>query len=405
VAGFKITKKRTYIPFYGGNIMATIQKYTKSDGSKAYMFKAYLGTDPLTGKQRRTTRRGFKTIKEAKTELSRLLLKIERDGIVVEKNATFKEVFDMWIEIYQKSVQPSTLDRTMVIFNTHILPKLGDLKINKITPAYMQKQVNWYVDKGTYKNYRLIITYINRIFKYAVNMNLCDNNPIDKVIIPAQKNSKQKKLKFYTKQQLHHFLNTIQDEEIEPLDYLRIRDYALFRLLAFSGCRIGEVLALEWDDLNELNSYLSITKTVTEAGHYYISPTPKTAKSNREIAIDKKTIHALKEWHIIQMKYLMSHGYQKPKYIFTSKENGFLVNSVFAERYKKYQKAANLPHISLHGFRHTHASLLFEAGATAKEVQERLGHTNISTTLNIYTHITDETKNETKDKLANYLNF
>ena len=195
MAGFKsIAKEHT---FERSDNMASIQKYTKKDGSKAYMFKAYLGTDPLTGKQRRTTRRGFKTIKEAKTELSRLMLEVEKNGIAVEKNSTFKEVFEMWIEIYQKSVQPSTLDRTMVLFNAHILPKLGDLKINKITPAYMQKQVNWYVDKGTFKNYRLIITYISRIFKYAVNMNLCDNNPIDKVIIPPQKSSKQRKLKFY----------------------------------------------------------------------------------------------------------------------------------------------------------------------------------------------------------------
>ena len=403
MAGFKsIAKEHT---FERSDNMASIQKYTKKDGSKAYMFKAYLGTDPLTGKQRRTTRRGFKTIKEAKTELSRLMLEVEKNGIVVEKNSTFKEVFEMWIEIYQKSVQPSTLDRTMVLFNAHILPKLGDLKINKITPAYMQKQVNWYVDKGTFKNYRLIITYISRIFKYAVNMNLCDNNPIDKVIIPPQKSSKQRKLKFYTKQQLHQFLNTIKDNNVEASDYLRIRDYALFRLLAFSGCRIGEVLALSWEDLNELTGNLYITKTVTEARHYYISSTPKTAKSNREIVIDETTIRALKKWHITQLKYLMFQGYSKPKYMFTNKENDFLVNSVFAERYKKYRKAADLPHISLHGFRHTHASLLFEAGATAKEVQERLGHTNIATTLNIYTHITDETKNETKEKLVNYLDF
>lgn len=385
--------------------MTYIKKYTKKDGSKAYMFKAYLGTDPVTGKQRRTTRRGFRTIKEAKTELSRLMLEVEKNGITVEKNYTFKDVFEMWLEIYQKGVQPSTLDRTMVLFNTHILPKLGDLRINKITPAYMQKQVNWYADKGTYKDYRLIVAYINRIFKYAINMNLCDSNPIDKVIIPARKNSKQKKLKFYTKQQLHQFLNTIQDENVESSDYLRIRDYALFRLLAFSGCRIGEVLALNWEDLNEKNGHLSISKTVTEAGHYYISLTPKTKKSNREIVIDNGTIKALQNWHVIQMRYLLSHGFSKPKYMFTSRINDFLVNSVFACRYKKYQKAANLPHISLHGLRHTHASLLFEAGATAKEVQERLGHTNISTTLNIYTHVTDETKNGTKDKLVNYLSF
>ena len=98
-------------------------------------------------------------------------------------------------------------------------------------------------------------------------------------------------------------------------------------------------------------------------------------------------------------------GFTKANYLFTNDENSFTINQAVTERYNVYRERAALPYIGLHGFRHTHASMLYEAGADHKEVQERMGHANIKTTMDTYTHITNSKKEETTQKLTNYINF
>lgn len=384
--------------------MAMIKQYNKKNGEKAWYFKTYLGLDPLTRKKKYTTKRGFKTQKEAKLALSRLELEIETNGVSDKSSsATFKDVYNLWIEHYKSDVKKSTLSRTELLFDKHILPKFGNLPIKEITVAYCQKVVTEWSKTGTSKQYPLFVNYISKVFKMAINLEIVENNPVTNVIIPKNKSAEKKlKIKYYTKAELQIFLNTINKEKNE---FFKIRDYATFRLLAFSGCRIGEVLALNWSDLDFENKELNISKTVTKAKDYYVSEKPKTMSSNRRIILDEKTISSLKEWKLLQMKYLFKLGFNKPSFIFTNDENNFTINQAVTERFKIYSERAGLPNIGLHGFRHTHASLLFEADASMKEVQERLGHANIKTTMDTYTHMTKDKKIETTNKLVNYVNF
>ncbi|HBT4443728.1 TPA: site-specific integrase, partial [Enterococcus faecium] len=239
-------------------------------------------------------------------------------------------------------------------------------------------------------------------FKYAINIGLTSDNPTLNLLIPKPQIKTEKKLKLYTKEQLELFLNEVSQEQ-NP--YFKNRDYTLFRLLAFSGCRIGEILALTWDNINFKTNEMAIKKTVARSDKYYISETPKTKKSNRIIYLDEKTIKQLKFWKLEQRKYLFQLGFTKANYLFTNDENNFTINQSVAERYNIYRERAGLPYIGLHGFRHTHASMLYEAGADHKEVQERMGHANIKTTMDTYTHITNSKKEETTQKLTNYINF
>ncbi|MGX7228484.1 tyrosine-type recombinase/integrase [Enterococcus malodoratus] len=308
----------------------------------------------------------------------------------------------LWLANYKKTVTASTYSRTDIIFNKHVLPKIGNIKLSKITTAYCQKVINNWHDKGSSKQYPLFVNYMNKVFKYAINIGLTSDNPVANVIVPPAKEDRQKKLKLYTKEQLQSFL-TIIDNEQNP--YLKIRDYTLFRLLAFSGCRIGEVLALTWKDINFTTNELSINKTIAKGEGYYVSQTPKTKSSNRKIILDKKTISQLKRWKLEQVKFLFKLGYSKPAFIFNNEQNKFTINQAVADRYALYRERAELPYIGLHGFRHTHASMLYNAGADHKEVQERLGHANIKTTMDTYTHLTDDKKEETTQKLVKYINF
>ena len=379
-----------------------IKQYKKKNGEKAWYFKTYLGIDPLTGKKKYTTKRGFRTQKEAKTALSRLELELQKTGMPTSTNTTFKEAAELWLESYKKTVKESSYSRTKIIFNKHIYPKFGNIKLSKINTAYCQKVVNDWSEKGTSKQYPLFINYMNKVFKYAINIGLTSDNPTLNLIIPKPQIKTEKKLKLYTKEQLELFLNEVSQEQ-NP--YFKNRDYTLFRLLAFSGCRIGEILALTWDNINFKTNEMTIKKTVARSDKYYISETPKTKKSNRIIYLDEKTIKQLKFWKLEQRKYLFQLGFTKANYLFTNDGNNFTINQAVAERYNIYRERAGLPYIGLHGFRHTHASMLYEAGADHKEVQERMGHANIKTTMDTYTHITNSKKEETTQKLTNYINF
>ncbi|MDQ8566431.1 site-specific integrase [Enterococcus faecium] len=382
--------------------MAMIKQYKKKNGEKAWYFKTYLGIDPLTGKKKYTTKRGFRTQKEAKTALSRLELELQKTGMPTSTNATFKEAAELWLENYKKTVKESSYSRTKIIFNKHIYPKFGNIKLSKINTAYCQKVVNDWSEKGTSKQYPLFINYMNKVFKYAINIGLTSDNPTLNLIIPKPQIKTEKELKLYTKEQLELFLNEVSQEQ-NP--YFKNRDYTLFRLLAFSGCRIGEILALTWDNINFKTNEMAIKKTVARSDKYYISETPKTKKSNQIIYLDEKTIKQLKFWKLEQRKYLFQLGFTKANFLFTNDENNFTINQAVAERYNIYRERAGLPYIGLHGFRHTHASMLYEAGADHKEVQERMGHANIKTTMDTYTHITNSKKEETTQKLTNYINF
>ncbi|EGP5087770.1 site-specific integrase [Enterococcus faecium] len=382
--------------------MAMIKQYQKKNGEKAWYFKTYLGIDPLTGKKRYTTKRGFKTQKEAKIELSRLELELQKAGMPISTNTTFKKAAELWLENYKKTVKESSYSRTKIIFDKHIYPKFGNIKLSKINTAYCQKVVNDWSEKGTSKQYPLFVNYMNKVFKYAINIGLTSDNPTLNLIIPKPQIKTEKKLKLYTKEQLELFLSEISQER-NP--YFKSRDYTLFRLLAFSGCRIGEILALTWDNINFKTNEMAIKKTVARSDKYYISETPKTKKSNRIIYLDEKTIKQLKFWKLEQRKHLFQLGFTKANFLFTNDENRFTINQAVAERYNIYRERAGLPYIGLHGFRHTHASMLYEAGADHKEVQERMGHANIKTTMDTYTHITNSKKEETTQKLTNYINF
>lgn len=384
--------------------MAKIKKYTKKDGSKAYMFNLYLGTDPVTGKQRRTTRRGFRTIAEAKTALSRLELEVMENGLPTSKRKimTFEEVYKMWFEQHKATVKESSAYIHNTIIKVQILPYFGTLRVDKIDTAYCQKQVNRIFK--TLKNYNSAINLIRRIFDYAKVMKQIKTNPMNDVIVPKKRktlDNNDKQVNFYNKEQLRTFLETLKEHAPYQM-------YVAFRVLAFTGMRKGELAALKWSDVDFENRTISINRTVAfnNVGKFHIQ-TPKTRKSIRTISIDDTTLNALKTWKNELRKELFKQGKNIDKgdgFIFHTQKGNFIIK--YIDKFlPSFLKKYNLPPIKPHGFRHTHASLLFESGASIKEVQDRLGHENIKTTMDIYTHVTKSAREKTAEKFAKYIDF
>ncbi|WP_314066540.1 site-specific integrase [uncultured Vagococcus sp.] len=232
--------------------MAVIKKYTKKDGSIAYMFNAYLGIDPETGKSKRTTRRGFRTQKEAKIAMSRLELEVDSGGLVKQSYKTFEEVYEVWYEQYKNTVKPVTADQTKRYFRLHILPKLGDMKIASITKFTCQKAVNEWSEE--YSAFHLIKSIAQKMLNYAVSHDIIETNPMQFVIMPKRVPKKQEKVMFLELDQLKYFL-------IRAKELLLYHDYLIFRVLAFTGLRKGELAALFWSDFDEINQTISVSKT------------------------------------------------------------------------------------------------------------------------------------------------
>ncbi|EGO2585220.1 site-specific integrase [Enterococcus faecalis] len=377
--------------------MATIKKYTKKDGSTAYMFNAYLGIDPLTGKSKRTTRRGFKTQKEAKLALAQLQIEIDRGKFVKQDYSLFKDVYELWYAQYINTVKPSSAQRIKYYFDKQILPAFGELKLTKISPSYCQKVVNEWSKK--YKRFDSMKMYTSKIFEFAITQNLLSMNPMKRIIMPKrQREIKTKEdQNFLDKDQLQEFLTLAKQKE--SMQY-----YTAFHLLAYTGMRKSELAALNWSDINWNANTISINKNVSYTSGQRIITTTKTTSSDRTISIDEITLNILKKWKLEQKKELLSRGFivqkDEKQLIFSNPSNEIMSPNVLWEKLKTYKNFS----ISPHGFRHTHASLLFESGATIKQVQERLGHSNINTTLNIYTHVTKNAEKDVANKFLTYMN-
>ncbi|MBN7273690.1 tyrosine-type recombinase/integrase [Ligilactobacillus pobuzihii] len=382
--------------------MASIQKYKNKKGKQLYKFKIYLGTDPITNKQITTTRRGFTSIKAAKSAARKLQTEFEEQGWGSDNTSdirTFQQLFDVWFENYQLSVKKSTATDSWQIYKRYIKPKFGSSNIQRINVLFCQKCVNYW-----YKNYREarhIKNTVSQILRYGISLEIIDENPMAKVTLPRPLPKRDNSNNYYSKEELKHFFDSLND--IGDLRYI-----AFFRFLAYTGVRKSEALALQWKDFNFKNNTVKISKTI-----YYdarlkrvIVQEPKTKSSNRVLDLDPKTVSIMQSWRADQQKRFIKIGINvmnTKQYVFTQeKSNRLLVPNSVNDWLKWIYKKHPQKKITVHGFRHTHASLLFEAGATIKEVQERLGHSNSKTTLDIYTHVVKEKKKETALKFADF---
>ncbi len=388
------------------NIMSkqtTIKSYKLKNNETRYMFQIYIGVDPLTGKEQSTTRRGFKTKKEAKDALAQIKVEINNGTFKKKQLETYQDLYDMWINHYENTVEESTFIKTTGIFKNHILPAMGAYKIDKIDVAICQKHVDEWAKK--LKRFRIVKAYAAKVLDFAIKRSYLSNNPFSLVESPTiikkvnidQNESEQEN--FYNREQLIELLTCFEKEG-------NIKVYALFHLLSFSGMRKGEALALTWKDINFKDNEIRINKAISRGknNQLYLKTT-KTGIS-RTINLDSKTMALLKAWRKQQKKDYLLLGYnttQPNQLVFSNENNEFLQPTKTRKWLMNILKKYNLKKITTHGLRHTHCSLLFEAGAGLKNVQDRLGHTDIKTTLDIYTHVTQKAKAETIEKFENYL--
>lgn len=377
-----------------------IKEYTTPKGEKRYKFLIYVGKDETTGHTIQIKKQGFKSKDEALEAYLNYKLKIVKGEYepLNKKKLTFKQLFESWDKVYKPTVKESTYAVTMRYFNNHILSALGNIYIEKITVAECQKAVNEWFEEAPH-TFDRFIHYASKVFKYGIDMELLTSNPMEKVIKPKLKERPQQYQEFYDKDELNKFLSCAKK--------CNFRYFVYFRLLAYTGMRKGESLALKWSDIDFETNTISITRNVTTGlnNRPYIS-NGKTANSVRRIPVDSETMNYIKEWRYCQQKDMLKKGFNfldADNYIFPTINNGITSLSKPRQWNKSICDKFGLRRIKIHGFRHTHASLCYSAGLNAKEIQKRLGHADSKTTMNVYTHVMKNDEKKAVKKFADFM--
>lgn len=369
-----------------------ITEYKKKNGATVYRASVYLGVDKLTGKKARTTVTA-NTKKGVKIKARETVNAFAANGYSVKEKptiTTYRELVALWWESYNNTIKPNSQQSMEGIVRLHILPVFGDYKLDKLTTPIIQQQVNKWADKankgekGAYANYSFLNNINRRILQYGVTMQVIQHNPARDVIIPRKQQNKEHKVKFFSNQELKQFLGYLDNLDLSS--YENFFDYVLYKTLLASGCRIGEALALEWSDIDLKKGIISISKTLNR---YQETNTPKSKAGLREVDIDTATVALLKEYKKRQQIQAWQLG-RSEGIVFTPFTTKYSYACLLRKRLQGHFKSAGVPDISFHGFRHTHATIMLYAGIEAKDLQYRLGHSNISMTLNTYVHATKE---------------
>ncbi|MDT2423783.1 site-specific integrase [Enterococcus avium] len=375
--------------------------YNTMDGKKYYKAKGYIGTDPDTGKKKVITISKCRTKREAELAFSKRQNEFQQNGFTAQTKTTFQEVYDLWLETYKLSVKESTFVKQTEQYRIHILPYFGKKQISKITTAQVQKFANDKVKK--FKRYREFISNTSRIFDYAIRRKIISKNPVKNIDIPVppSKIDDDAKENYLSKDELIVFLNALDN-----LD--NMKQATFLHLLAMSGCRMGELLGLQWKNVFFNEGYIKIKQSLARGiGRRLYLETPKTKSSIREIPLDAETVKALKTWKAQQRKDLLAIGFNSmsPEQLVFSKTNtnGFIQLSTPIKWLNKVLNRLDIKRITLHGLRHTHATMLLESGRTLKDVSARLGHSSIEITSDLYIHVTEKRSRESVNELVNYL--
>ena len=383
--------------------MTKIIRYTNKDNETLYKFRFYAGIDELTGKQRYIRRQGFTSEKDAKTELLKIEYLVSTNQYFKDvKSGKFGDVLDEWLALHKETVKASTWYCIESRVNKYVRPYFKDMYVDKITLRQCQDFTNK-VFATTPKGYVYSLSIVKNTLDYALRLGMIENNPMLYVIKPRKKvdvSETEKHGNFYTKDELKKFLDVAKNTDLKK--------YTLFRLLAYSGMRVGECFALTWHDLDFKNNTIAINKTLAKTKNGLKIQTPKTKSSNRVVSLDIETIRILKKWQLEQRKQLLKLGINsmnKHQLIFSNRENKHIYPKTIGYTINAIAKKAGIYPITSHGFRHTHATLLFASGMDIKQVQARLGHSNVQTTLNIYTHAIQDKQDKIGDEFAKYINF
>lgn len=366
--------------------MASIKEVAKDNWRYRVRYKK-------NGVYKELAKQGFRTRKEALAASIELENRIKKGKPIQNDAMLLGAYLEMWLELRAKTLKASSLYRIKKSLRLYILPRFEYYKLTEITRIECLSWINELSDNLSVDSVKSYVAPLNSALEDAVNeYQLIDSNPMKNIKYPKSQRNK-KGIQFFELADLKYFLEEFE-ESVNEDNFVSYQYYVLTVLLSRTGLRLGEALALEWKDIQR--NRLTVNKTVyRENSKDYVTP-PKTQSSYREIAIDRTLIDLIKIYKIKKSEFALSSKDYKINrdYLFTDENGNFLKQSNYRSYFSKICKVAELPRLSPHALRHSHAVHLLESGSNIKYVSERLGHSSINMTANVYLHVSKKMESD-----------
>ena len=380
----------------------TIYKFTKNNKTY-YRGMLSIGYDE-NGKLIRKSFTGAKK-QDVVNKMAEYKAKNNNGLLPSDDKVTLQQWFHTWLFDFRiNDLKPSSLERYEGIYRNYIYNSpIGKKALTNLRAADIQSYYNALTSSGkSPSNIRMINKALKASLNEALKQNYIVKNYCDSITLP--KVSKSEDIVVFTK-----------EEQKDLILYLNRHKLKMLIVMALgTGLRQGELLALKWSDIDFANNTVSVSKSiklvyiVDKDGNRkssILEQTPKTKSSIRTIPVPSNIIDELKLYKKEQEKKSESELYKDNDIIFADDTGNYLDSRYLSKRYTKLLKEAEIDYKKFHSLRHTYATRLFEAGIPIKTVQVLMGHSDIKTTMNIYTHVMPEEKTKAVEKLNSLFEF
>ncbi|WP_419749335.1 tyrosine-type recombinase/integrase [Terrisporobacter petrolearius] len=347
------------------------------------------------GKLKQKLLKKFEKKKDADKYLIDIKSEINNNKYITPSSITFVDRCKQYYNNKSKDFSPTTLKRSMGVINKHVTDFFKDTKLSDVNISFYQSFINYmYANKNLKATtIKEILMKTNAVLRECYRLREINENIPDFITVPKRKEPANTDV--YTVDESKKILSeSINNPKLElPL-----------HLFLLAGLRFGEMAGLLWEDIDFENRLLRIKNNLVYVnGEYYLRET-KTEGSNREIIVPDIVIDLLKKEKLRQNK-LKLQGLLKNEWdvVCINSKYRYWNNESFRSAYINYIKSINLRYIHIHSLRHAHATMLLLAGTDMKTVSERLGHTEINITMNIYSHVLKEMDKKASDNIEKIL--
>jgi len=359
-------------------------------GKNSYRIRIHLGYD-AKGKRHYYTETVHGRKKDAEARLAELLVEYNHDQLVQPDQVTVAQYMDKWLQTYAKlKVRETTYARYESLIRVHVKPNFGERRLRDLRAEEIQTLYRELQSRLSNHSIRRLHYVLHEALKYAERWKYVSQNIMKQVEPPPEPDTE---MVIWTEEEVRRFLEVSQTN----------RHYALFHLLLHTGLRVGEALALKWQNTDLDNRTLLITHTLRQAGRKpKLGPT-KRKNSKRLIPIVKPVVQVLQQHRIKQMEHRLALGseYRDMGFVFASEVGTPLnISNIHRRHWRPLVQKAKVPYICIHNLRHTAVSLLIRAGVDITTISNILGHSNPTVTLNIYSHLLPGAKEDAMERLA-----
>jgi len=328
---------------------------------------------------------------EVKKKLAELRKSSIREEVIPER--LFVGAFiEKWMEEVKKpALKPASYDRLERTYEKQIKKsRVARCQLGNITPMDIQRLINELAKTLSYSSIKKVYELLNSCFEYAVASRQMSYNPVKAVQMPKEENllKRTKIMPVFTPAELEKIENLKKSNSEEILS--RMKYVFLFQLLANTGCRIGEALALTWENVDLHSALIQIKQSIarvknrseqSEQKYQVLVTSVKTKQGNRTIPCNDKAMEAL----LWLKKYQMEHGLESD-FVICNETGGPLSQHNLPRNLRVILNAAEVPYKNIHAFRHAFATNLIEAGADVKTVSYLMGHASVKITMDTYVH-------------------